>query len=98
MAQTIIGTKRQFINFIEKNISNDSMVVITDGFLEAATHKHGNRIKFQYASETFAHDDKGISPLLGGKNIAIWIGSPDSLSASSKKMLTNAKKKKRVKA
>lgn len=91
MGQTLIGNKRSMIEFIEKNIEDDDIVILTDAHTSwEAKKKSGVRITSEFAKGTFK-SELGVKDLMSGKNITLWIGekehcSKDTLSLYQKEL------------
>jgi hypothetical protein len=91
MARTMIGNKKSLIDFIEKNMSDDDVSIMTDDWLKCDVSKKGLKIQFQYATDTFK-DEKGIGYMMEAKNVALWIGKPQNVSEDTKQLFLNEQK------
>ncbi len=91
MAKTLIGNKASLLDFVERNMSDEDVSIMTDNWNKVNTHKKGMRIEFQYAAETFK-DEKDIRGMFEGKNIALWIGKTKLVSEDTKQLFLNEQK------
>lgn len=89
MAKTLIGTKKSILDFLERSMSDNDVIIMTDNWSKVNTHKKGMKIEFQYADDTFK-DEKDIRGMMEGcKNVSLWIGPAEKVSADSKRLFDN---------
>lgn len=87
---TIILNKKNFLEWVERQIQDDQIVIISPDGTKAEIKKRTNerRVEFSFVADTFLEKDS-VNDIYNGSVLgcAFFIASPEQLSEETLKML-----------